>query len=562
MADDDITLNPDTWPDAGEDWQLVAWYHQRTKHHFNAYARSPGELDWANQPAPFRTFRGAKTIPLPKPATDQTPPYEQLYKPGAVPAQPQHLNTVSQLFFYAFSVSAWKSFSGSTWALRCNPSSGNLHPTEAYIITDAMTGLNDQAGVYHYRADEHGLEQRTTFTQDIWTQLAPQTGPGFYIVLTSIHWREAWKYGERAYRYCQHDVGHAITALRFAAALLGWKVAVLTDASDTDLNRLVGVESQQAGQESGDLLLWVSVDGQTLDPALKHIHADAIGAIAQGIWTGQPNALSDQEIPWKAIDWVHQHCQYFGGDEWLPIAEQPSAATQIPKAYALQTLHPQAISAGQIIRQRRSAQTMDGQTSISQACFYAMLARTVPALTPVPWDCQTWPTWVHLAIFVHRVTGLEPGLYGLVRATEQQSAIQQAMNPSFLWQQPTDCPSALPLYLLQPGDARQLSAQLSCGQAIAADGAFSLGMFAHFLPVLKTYGAHCYRRLLWETGMLGQVLYLEAEAFSVRGTGIGCFFDDPVHQALGFKDMTWQSLYHFTVGGAIEDTRLQTIRTT
>ena len=29
------------------------------------------------------------------------------------------------------------------------------------------------------------------------------------MALTSITWREAWKYGERAFRYCNHDVGHA-----------------------------------------------------------------------------------------------------------------------------------------------------------------------------------------------------------------------------------------------------------------------------------------------------------------------------------------------------------------
>ncbi len=59
--------------------------------------------------------------------------------------------------------------------------------------------------------------------------------------------------------------------------------------------------------------------------------------------------------------------------------------------------------------------------------------------------------------------------------------------------------------------------------------------------------------------MIGQVLYLEAEAHSLRGTGIGCFFDDLVHQILGFSDNSYQDLYHFTIGGAIEDTRLATL---
>jgi len=58
--------------------------------------------------------------------------------------------------------------------------------------------------------------------------------------------------------------------------------------------------------------------------------------------------------------------------------------------------------------------------------------------------------------------------------------------------------------------------------------------------------------------MIGQVLYLEAEAQGVRGTGIGCFFDDSVHEVMGLPDDTFQSLYHFTVGGAREDNRLVT----
>jgi nitroreductase len=67
-----------------------------------------------------------------------------------------------------------------------------------------------------------------------------------------------------------------------------------------------------------------------------------------------------------------------------------------------------------------------------------------------------------------------------------------------------------------------------------------------------------YRRLFWECGVIGQVLYLEAEAAGVRATGIGCFYDDAVHEALGLSGHTWQSLYHFCVGEPIEDARLET----
>ena len=74
-----------------------------------------------------------------------------------------------------------------------------------------------------------------------------------------------------------------------------------------------------------------------------------------------------------------------------------------------------------------------------------------------------------------------------------------------------------------------------------------------------TYGAPFYRNLFWEAGLVGQVLYLEAEETGIRSTGIGCYFDDPVHDVFGISSRDWQSFYHFTVGGPVEDSRLTTL---
>jgi nitroreductase len=157
---------------------------------------------------------------------------------------------------------------------------------------------------------------------------------------------------------------------------------------------------------------------------------------------------------------------------------------------------------------------------------------------------------------VHRVQDLVPGLYLLVREPWQREALQTAMKPDFLWEKPQSCPPELGLYRLMPGDTQSLSRRLSCGQAIASGGCFSLGMLSEFERPLHRFGPWFYRRLFWECGMMGQVLYLEAEAAGVRGTGIGCFFDDPVHDLLGLETAQFQSLYHFTVGHPVEDTRL------
>jgi hypothetical protein len=76
--------------------------------------------------------------------------------------------------------------------------------------------------------------------------------------------------------------------------------------------------------------------------------------------------------------------------------------------------------------------------------------------------------------------------------------------------------------------------------------------------LLRERGASWYRRLHWEAGHLGQLLYLEAEAHDVAATGIGCFFDDGIHELLGIESDDLRALYGFTVGGATHDPRIQT----
>jgi hypothetical protein len=133
------------------------------------------------------------------------------------------------------------------------------------------------------------------------------------------------------------------------------------------------------------------------------------------------------------------------------------------------------------------------------------------------------------------------------------------MRRDYLWTQPEGWASDLPLYLLQEGNLSTPAQALSCHQEIAAAGAFAVSMLAEFQEPLQRFGAWFYRRLYWECGMIGQLLYLEAEAAGLRGTGIGCYFDEPTHQLLGLQGLAWQVLYHFTVGAGMEDHRIQTL---
>lgn len=532
--------------------EVVIAYHERTKHHFHRYANALGYLDWAAQPNPFRIYPGAPRLPLDQPRLNTDPTYDSLFTTDRSPPHPLNREAVSRLFYESLAISAWKQAPGtSPWSLRINPSSGALHPTEGYLISGPIQGLSTCPGVYHYAPIEHALEERVALMPEEWAALAAQLPRGAVLLaLTSIYWRESWKYGERAFRYCHHDLGHAIGTVSFAAATLGWRTRLLEAADLEDLAVLLGIDRQSGMEaEHPDCVLALSPIPHHTAPCLDLPRA-LIARLAAADLAGRPNRLSSEHHPWPVIDEVLEACR-------TSTALPDRQATVERRERGSLVLEDRKVPARPIIRQRRSAVALDARTAIDRGTFYRMLTHVIPS--GFPFDVLPWRPRVALALFVHRVDGLEPGLYLLMRHPAQGPSLRSCLRPDFAWRQPPACPPELDLVMLDTGDARRAAELLSCHQEIAADGAFSLGMLAALEPALREGGAAWYPRLFWETGLIGQVLYLEAEAAGIRGTGIGCFFDDAVHELFGIPDRRWQSLYHFTVGGAIEDPRLKTI---
>jgi SagB-type dehydrogenase family enzyme len=538
-------------------------YHDETKHHFNRFARSLGYLDWASQPDPFRRYGDAPTFELPRSALADEVPYAALFDGSAMPA-PIGERSIGEFLRCSMGLSAWKQYGASRWALRVNPSSGNLHPTETYVIREGR--------VYHYAARDHALEERGVFgvAEDAGDgapdDATREDGAAFLVALTSIHWREAWKYGERAFRYCQHDAGHAIGALRFAAALLGWRLALLPRWSDAQLSTLLGLDRGEdyagAEREEPECLAVVTAD----DPRrwLERDPSPLVAAAARGAWRGTANRLSADCTQWPLIDEASEATRYPGvptcDGATVPGAAPPPGRTLAPSDAPSRP----RTSARTIVLSRRSAVAFDGRSGLPRDVFFMMLDRLRPPAPP--WDAIDWLPQVHLALFVHRVEGLVPGVYAYLRDDTVRAEWQAAMRSEFLWEPVTGSDQQDPhgvsesngLFLLVPIDCRRVANRLSCDQEIASDGFFSLAMVARLEASLRERGEWFYRRLFWECGLIGQVLYLEAEAAGGRATGIGCFYDDPVHETLGLTGRAWQSLYHFSMGMPIDDGRLTT----
>jgi nitroreductase len=366
------------------------------------------------------------------------------------------------------------------------------------------------------------------------------------VALTGIHWREAWKYGLRAYRYCQHDCGHAIAAVAYAAAALGWRTRLLSGWGDAELAALLGLDRAEdfvdAEPENPEAALWVGPESPPADLSPKEL-SDGLPFI------GRANRLSHAQRDWRGIEDVDRAAH-------RPNAI-PSLAFQMPSRPPLVESGCHA-SAATLIRQRRSAVAFDGVTALSAKRWFGMLDALLPRPTATPLDAWPWPPRVHPLLFVHRIDGILPGLYLLARNAEALAELRKALHGEWERSRVESAPEHLPLYRLTVGDAREAARVISCHQDIAADSCFAVGFLAEFAGPLQD-APWAYRELFWETGLLGQILYLEAEAAGVRATGIGCFFDDAMHRLLGLDGLAWQSLYHFTVGGPVEDRRVQSL---
>src|SRR5262249_9869979 len=178
-------------------------YHERTKHSYASVMSGGWSLDWDNQPNRFRRYQGAPRLLLPEArlaperlplratgdvlrALGDAPPAGDWSGDGAA--------LLSSLLWHALAVSARKQVPDSDvrYSLRVNPSSGNLHPTEAHLLTLGLQGVPDAA--WHYDARRHALERRRDgpAAQALAATCGlPADGRGVLLVLSSIFWREA-----------------------------------------------------------------------------------------------------------------------------------------------------------------------------------------------------------------------------------------------------------------------------------------------------------------------------------------------------------------------------------
>jgi hypothetical protein len=226
----------------------------------------------------------------------------------------------------------------------------------------------------------------------------------------------------------------------------GLRTFPLNEVSDAKIARLLGFDQTQWPEfelEHPELLCFVHRSGEQRIP--KDLPREIVSDFSGLEFQGTPNQLSEDHVDWEIISRVAEATAKPQSWEGALAALGRPGLPDTRRPFYVPTAESR-IPAAQIIRQRRSAVAFDGLSSITRKQFCTMLDKTLPRDGYAPFDLRLTAPCVHLLLFVHRVTGLEPGLYVLVRAQPDLPALQRKCHRHFLWESVDE---ALPLYLLQ-----------------------------------------------------------------------------------------------------------------
>ena len=576
---------------AGEAAKVVERYHEASKHYFDRYAQSK-RMDWSSQPSPYRVFGEATFVEMPFPTTVRGIQYSDLWLNSEKPRATLSLPAISNLLFYSLALSAKKrAEQGSAeWFLRVNPSSGNLHPTEAYVmLPSSLISTTEEKKTWlltHYSPDKHALQHRARLGVEARKILGEVSSQGeaadvFFVALTSIYWRESWKYGVRGFRYCALDIGHAVAAIRFAAALNGWKVDAIRPISAEAMETLLGLDRNDScyrgERERFEVLLRIRLsDERSPSSALAETITSKLQILRRKmVFFGSANNLSpvNSHVVWKQIDTIASATpdrlfisgapidgKVNGSGENMLSGDRENLSGSLfcDETEGLAAARPFSDAAASVIRKRRSAHAFDSTFEMEKGEFIEMMRHLVPrGKGRFPWDTPFSNINVEVpvvGVFVHRVRGLPSGQYILIRDSSMVDSVIEAGLSHFVWQRIVE---DVNLFLVFKADATHAAGKVSCDQDIARRGCFLAACFAEPLNISMGEDPHRYRRKFWESGFIGHMLYLDAHAAGIGATGIGCFEDEPMRN-LWWSSGHFQPLYHVAVGKPINDERILT----
>ena len=492
---------------SNQDVQAAWRYHQGTNHTYQSVYQSSHHMDWDNQPIPFKIYTTLSPLQLPSDlsATGMTA-FEAMAEPG----QPGHViptaHDLSALLYYSAGVIRTGDLpGGGKMYFRAAACTGALYHIELYLVCGPLENL--EAGVYHYSAHDFSLRRlregdyRQVLVEASGGDTAVVQAP-VILVLSSVFWRNSWKYQARAYRHCFWDSGTILANLLATGSARKMPQKLVSAFVDGPVNQLLGLDQNT---EVALQLVTVGRDSQQLAPLAPP--APIVTALDLDV---QP--YSRRPVDYPAIREIHTASSLDTPQELMDIKSSqggpPATVLEVKgPLYPLAASSDSELDSSPAVRtiedtiQRRGSSRRFRRASIG----FGQLSKILKgAVADIPADFADWnrEPLNQLYLIVNDVDGLPSGSYVYLPHLES-------------------------LEQLGEGDFRDRAGQLDLGQELAADASVNVYFLTDLAAALERYGNRGYRMAQTEAAIMGGRLYLGAYAQRLGATGL-TFFDDDV----------------------------------
>ncbi len=449
-------------------------YHQAVS--YDRLRMESYRLDWTVRPGVQKIYPGRLRLELER--NIDFPPVSLPAVLGleqGVPARPLlGPKALSRILFSAYGATAKATQPGGEFFFRTVPSAGALYPAELYLLLDpgraGECGL--EPGLYHYPSPEHGL-----------TLLRPGefgTG-GTAFFLTAIPFRSAWKYRDRAWRYCCLDTGHVAENLLLALRAEGFAARHALVPGASRVEAFLGVDPEREGA-----LLAVGLEDLA---ALPPAHDPDLAS---------PSRVSPGERRYPKLERIRTGPEETDGSPGafrtdMGLAPGPwNPLPPAPGGWAGESL-------GRCLTLRRSKRNFI--RAATTRVHLAGLARMMELAPDSP---------LRVGLLCGGVEDLEDGFYLLD-------------------------PGAQNLALVKPGDLRAEMARACLDQAWLSQAGLHFLFLADLDELDRQGGAAAYREALVPAGRLGQRIYLGAAGAGLGCCGVGAFYDEECRELLGLN---------------------------
>ena len=483
----------------------AAWaYHNGTKHSYRSVRASAHYLDWENQPIPFKIYPKLAPIPLPQHLSSSRMPALSAISAGAAPADTQVVpssQTLAEIFHLAAGITKRRSYPGGEILFRAAACTGALYHIDLYLVCGELSDL--AAGVYHFGPHDFALRKlrqgdyRAVLSDASGGERSIASAPAV-VVSVSTYWRNAWKYQARAYRHCYWDNGTMLANLLAAAAARHVPALVVAGFVDSEVSRLLALDTQREAALSLVALGNVPSDAITASPGVEPL-------------TFETQPLSKREIDYPVMRAMHEASSLESEEEiiaWRGAAEQRGGrrkdeGERPARQFPLQALNDEEIpqdTIDEVIVRRGSARRFSRQ-SITFAELSTAVDRATRGL-PADFLDPRDTSLNDLYLIVHAVDDIPPGAYFFQRGKHA-------------------------LELLKEGDFRREAGYLGLGQEIPADCSVDIFFLTDLNRALERFGNRGYRAAQLEAAVMGGKIYLSAYAQRLGASGL-TFFDDDV----------------------------------